>query len=307
MRQFALVALFALTTLIGTSLCPAGVLAADALQIEVQEDVQYGTGAGEPLHLDIARPIGMDAAAPGLVLIHGGGWMMGNKRSYKELIQRCAEEGYVTVSVGYRLAPKHRFPSQVEDSKCAVRWLRAHADDLGLDPDRIGAMGHSAGAHLSMMLGTMDTEDGMEGEGGWSDQSSKVQAVVSYFGPVDLAVLPEKVDDLAAGDVINITAVRRILQAAVGGPAEEHQDVLKLNSPLSYVTPGDAPTLMFQGTKDVLVPYDQAFWMAKALTDAKIPGRVELILGAPHGFVNSENERTFEMAMDFFAEHLGSK
>ncbi len=280
------------------------VVAADTANIEFQKDVQYGTGDGEPLHLDLARPLGLEEPAPGLLLIHGGGWMAGNKQMYNTLLQQCAERGYVAVAVAYRFTPKHRFPAQIEDVKCATRWMRAHADELGLDADHLGAMGHSAGAHLSMILGTMDSGDGLEGEGGWSDQSSKVQAVVSYFGPVDLAIPEEKIEQLAGREVFNVAAVRRILDAAVGKPSQERMDELRRCSPLTYVNEGDAPMLLFQGTRDVLVPYDQAFWMAGALTKAKVAGRVELIFGAGHGFSKPENQRTLQMAFEFFDEKL---
>ncbi len=279
-------------------------VAADAANIEFQKDVQYGTGGGEPLLLDIARPLGLEKPAPGLLLIHGGGWMAGNKRIYSTLLQQCAERGYVAVAVGYRFVPKHRFPAQIEDVKCATRWMRAHADELGLDGDHLGAMGHSAGAHLSMILGTMDSADGLEGDGGWADQSSKVQAVVSYFGPVDLAIPEDKIEQLAGREVFNVGAVRRILDAAVGKPSQERLEELRQCSPLTYVNEGDAPMLLFQGTKDVLVPYDQAFWMAGALTKANVPGRVELIFGAGHGFSKTENVRTLHMAFEFFDERL---
>lgn len=275
-----------------------------APEIEYKEDVEYGTGGGMPLKLDIARPLGLTEPAPGLVFIHGGGWAAGNKAIYRKFIQSCAEQGYVAVTVGYRFAPAHRFPAQVEDVKCAVRWLRAHADELGLDPERIGAMGHSAGAHLSMMLGVMDAEDGLEGEGGWADQPSKVQCVVSYFGPTDLTMDEDAVASLAAADVLNLNSIRRILENLVGGNDEEHKEMLRQASPITYVNKGDAPMLLLHGTRDVLVPYDQAFQMATALSRAGVPGRVEIILGLGHGWAGDEAKRTNDVTLDFFNQHL---
>src|SRR6476620_10344115 len=118
-----------------------------------------------------------------------------------------------------------------------------------------------------MMLGVMDKADGLEGEGGWADQSSKVQAVVAYFGPVDLL-----------GEYPPTS--QNIVKNFIGGTKEEKTAEYKRASPITYVNAGDAPMLLFQGTEDVLVPYDQAYVMAKALTSAKVPGRVELMLGA---------------------------
>jgi acetyl esterase/lipase len=259
--------------------------------IEVREEVEYGTGGGKKLTLHLARPAGAGTRSPGLVFIHGGGWAAGNKDGLKDAIRDAARRGYVAATVGYRFAPEHPFPAQVEDVKCAVRWMRAHASELQLDPNRIGAIGFSAGAHLSMMLGVMDKGDGLEGDGGWPDQSSKVQAVVSYFGPVDfLAEYPE--------------ASQRIVNAFIGGTKVEKTDAYRRASPVTYVTPNDAPMLLFQGTEDVLVPYDQAYVMARALTAVKVPGRVELLLGANHGWGGKEIERTLREGYDFFGQHL---
>jgi len=139
------------------------------------------------LKLDLASPKGLDHAVPAIVVIHGGGWMAGKRQDMTSFAKEAAAHGYVAATISYRFAPKHRFPAQIEDSKCAVRYLRAHAKELNIDPKRIGAMGVSAGAHLAMMLGAMDSADAMEGDGGNPEQPSKVQAVVSFVGPVNLA------------------------------------------------------------------------------------------------------------------------
>lgn len=268
--------------------------AATPLAIEKQTNVEYGAGGSEKLTLHLAKPKQIDKAAPAIVVIHGGGWAGGNKDMHHAQIDALAKRGYVAVSVGYRLAPKHRFPAQIEDVKCCVRWLRAHAGDLKLQPDKIGAVGFSAGAHLSMMLGVMDKEDGLEGDGGWADQSSKVQAVVSYFGPTNLV-----------GDYSPITRV--IVENWIGKKPEEDVETYKRASPITYVTRRDAPMLLFQGTNDPLVPYEQAWQMARALTRNDIPGRVELMLGAEHGWGPPEIERTWKNTEVFFDEQLRAK
>lgn len=287
---------------------PTFAFAADAAtdaDLEVREDVEYGSCNGQPLILDIARPKNAEGKLPAVLLIHGGGWQAGNKNSLRPMIREFAKHGYVAMTVGYRLAPKHRAPAQVEDCKCAVRWVRAHADELGIDPERIGAMGMSAGAHLSMLLGVMDSSDGLEGESGWGDQSSKVQCVVSYFGPTDLT--KRDLSDSPAKEDVSEEMARMILTNFVGGRPEDHADKLKAVSPITYVNKGDAPMLLFQGTKDNLVPYDQAFEMATALSKAGIPGRVEFILGARHGWGGDELKRTQEAAIEFFDEHLKNR
>jgi len=263
-------------------------------EVVAHENLQYGTGAGKPLHLDLYQPEGIDEPAPGLVFIHGGGWQGGRREDFRGLASDAARRGYVAVTITYRLVPEHLFPAAVEDCKCAVRWLRAHAEKWNLDPDRIGAIGGSAGGHLAMMLGAMDEEDGLEGEGGWAETSSRVQAVVSYVGPTDLTA-----------DYPQMS--RNIVERFIGGTKEDMPDSYRRASPITYVDADDPPMLLYQGTKDILVPYEQAFFMATALTKAGVPGRVEIIIGAGHGFQPDEMQRTIDSTFAFFDRYLAKQ
>lgn len=272
-----------------TLACPAGARAAD--EIEFRRDVVYGNVGELQLKLDLAAPKNLRAAAPALVAIHGGGWAAGRKEDFGDIIRAAAGRGYVAVSVGYRLAPQHPFPAQIEDCKCAVRWLRAHAAELKLDPRRVAAVGGSAGAHLAMLLGTMDPADGLEGDGGWTEQPSKVQAVVSYVGPTNL------IGDFPPSS-------QQILKNFLGGPEDQKRDLYRRASPVNYVDAQDAPMLLFQGTKDQLVPHDQAVQMAEALTRAGVAGRVEILLGEGHGFRPAEMQRTLSVMYEFLDQRL---
>jgi acetyl esterase/lipase len=282
------VALFAIAMLLSA----APLRAAEKAEVEITPDITYATVAGEELKFDLASPKGLDHAAPAVVVIHGGGWSGGKRQDMAPFAKKLAEHGYVAPTISYRLAPKHRFPAQVEDVKAAVRYLRAHANELHIDPNRIGAMGASAGGHLSLLLGTMDSGDGMEGDGGNAGQSSKVQAVVNFVGPVNLIM--DKYTDTQA----------QILDAFLGGPPAEKVDDCRRASPLSYINAGDAPILSFYGTDDPLIPNDQAFQIAKALDDADVPGRVEILLGASHGWPGKEMERTIDATVEFFDAQL---
>ncbi|HYE99231.1 MAG TPA: alpha/beta hydrolase [Planctomycetota bacterium] len=260
-----------------------------------EKDVEYGKGGGEPLTLNLARPKADGPPRACVLLIHGGGWAAGRKEVHDAQIRELARRGYVSATIGYRLVPKAVFPAQIEDVKCAVRFLRAHAQTYGLDPGRIGAVGYSAGAHLSMMLGVMGKDDGLEGEGGWADQPSQVQAVVAFFGPTDFV------------NVDFPDASRRIVERFLGGRREEHPEIYRKASPITYVSAGDAPMLLIQGTKDALVPHDQAFRMAEAMTAAGVPGRVDLLIGAGHGWGAPEAQRTADLTFAFLAERLRTK
>jgi acetyl esterase/lipase len=260
------------------------------IEVEFTRDIVYGQGADRALKLDLAKPKGLTRPVPAVVWIHGGAWRGGRKEEFEQLIRDSAQAGYVSVSIDYRLVPNHLFPAQVEDAKCAVRWLRAHAEQLQVDPDRIGVVGASAGAHLAMMLGAMGDDDGLEGEGGSPDTSSQVQAVVSFAGPTNLqAELPE--------------GSRKLVADFLGGTVGEKPEAAAAASPITYVDSGDPPMLLVQGTKDPLVPHAQATEMIEALTEAGVPGRVEFLIGAGHGWP-AEHERVMRATFEFLDRHL---
>ena len=264
-------------------------------EIEAKKDITYATVGDTNLQLDLYSPKGLNHPVPEVVVIHGGGWLAGQRQDMAPLTERLAEHGFVAATISYRFAPKHRFPAQIEDVKAAVRYLRANAKELHIDPNHIGATGVSAGGHLSMMLGLMDSADGMEGEGGNADQPSKVQCVVNFVGPVNH---PRET---------YTPAQTSILTAWLGGDPKQKQDVLKTASPFTYISKGDAPLLCFFGTKDPLVSHDQAMVVADALTAAEVPGRVELLVGAGHGWGGEEMERTIDATLEFFDDHLKSE
>jgi acetyl esterase/lipase len=267
--------------------------AANDPSITLETDVVYTTVNGQDLHMDIARPAQGQGPIPAIICIHGGAWRGGNKMAYRQAILGFAKQGYVAVSVQYRLAPAHRFPAQVEDVKCAVRYLRSRAKELNINPDRIGAMGASAGGHLSLMLGTTDSSAGLEGTGGYSEHSSRVQAVVNYFGPTDLA-LPYEPN------------VRPLLTNFIGGTPEEKPQEHKQASPVTHLTRDDAPILTFHGTADMVVPYEQATVLDAACRKIGVSHELVTIENGGHGFQGEENLRTISLTSAFFDKHLKS-
>ena len=260
--------------------------------VAYKTSVEYGKVGGESLKLDLAWPKESVGKRPCVVVIHGGAWRAGNRQQHTDIVFALAERGYVAATISYRFCPKHRFPAQVEDAKCAVRFLRANADAYNIDTDRFGAVGASAGAHLAMLLGVMDGKDGLEGDGGHADQSSKVQAVVSFFGPTDLA----------ADDIPTLTIP--LLFDFIGGTKIKFPEKYEQASPISYVDKGDAPMFLLQGTRDPLVPHSQAYKMIDVLTDAGVKGRTEILIGAGHGWRGKELERTLNQTYEFLDEHL---
>jgi acetyl esterase/lipase len=255
-------------------------------------DIVYTKAGGAELKLDVARPAAKEGMFPCVVVIHGGAWRAGSKNDMRGIAGEFAKRGYVAVAPQYRFCPKEAFPAQVHDVKAAVRWIKTNAQTYQVDPDRIGAVGFSAGGHLSLMLGLTSAKDGLEGEASAGAPDSRVKAVVNYFGPTDLTA-----NDFSA-------VSKGLIKDFLGGTAEEKPEAAAKASPLSFVSSDDAPVLTFQGTKDPLVPYSQAIKLADAMNKAGVAGRVEIMVGAQHGWTGAELDRTIKETFEFFDRHL---
>jgi acetyl esterase/lipase len=267
--------------------------AADPVKpVTTKYDIVY-TKAGETeLKLDLAHPPEGNGPFPAVIAIHGGAWRGGSKDTNRVLLDNLAREGYVAISPQYRFCPQEPFPAQVYDVKAAVRWLKAHAEDYHVDPNRVGAIGFSAGAHLALMLGVTGPDDGLEGQCSPEDPDTKIRAVVNFFGPTDLR----------ASDIPTVS--RGLVRDFLGGTPQEKPEAAAKASPLTFVSEGDAPVLTFHGTKDPLVPYSQATKLSDALTKAGVSGRVILLIGAGHGWQGDERNRSQRDMLEFLATHL---
>lgn len=214
-------------------------------------DVTYGNVSGVALKMDIYYPEAADEAVPAIISVHGGAWIYGDKSGGTEVtvIPELVARGYLVAAVNYRLSPEHEFPAHIEDVKCAVRHLRANAAEYGIDSSRIGAFGHSAGGHLVALLGTSDPSSGLEGSCGYSDQSSRVQAVADLSGPADLAILLSDVDFVLYIEQIFDTKAEEVF-----GTRDPNSEIISKASPITHVTNDDPPFLIVHGDEDVLVP-----------------------------------------------------
>ena len=236
-----------------------------------QPDIVTGTGGGRALHVDAAWPQTLPAQPmPAILYVHGGGWTGGSHKIMRPI--SFATHGYFVATVEYRLSGEAQWPAQIEDCKLAVRWLRANAAKYHVDPNRIGVWGESAGGHLVACLGTMGAEEGLEGEGGYPGVSSKVQAVVDFFGPVDFL-------DPAAGETRD-SALKKMF----GGWATEKPDVWKQASPLYDVQAGDPPFLIIHGDSDKRILHVQSEKLLAALQKAGVPAELVTVSNAGHGF-----------------------
>jgi acetyl esterase/lipase len=254
----------------------AGLLAATAsrgTQIAAQEnptvtyteDVVYAEDDGQPQMVNIASPPDRGTPRPAVVVIHPGGMTVGDRTWMEEEARGLAAAGYVAFSIDYRLfvaaANLNLWPAQLEDAQRAVRWVRANAETYGVDPDRLGALGYSAGGKLAAMLGTRDGQD--DTDPALAKYSSRVSCVVDLAGPIDPAIPFPTPDDNAS-------------QAALlGGTPDEVPNAYKDYSVLSHIDGHSAPFLVLHGTKDTIVPVANS----RKLVDSLHEHLVEAVYG----------------------------
>ena len=262
--------------------------------VTVYRDVAYVPGGHPRQKLDLYLPKeGEDL--PLIINIHGGAFRMGSKEDGVPVEYLAL--GYAVASINYRLSGDALWPAQIEDCKAAVRWLRANAAKYGLDPDRFAAWGASAGGHLAAMLGTSAGVKELEvGEN--LSVSSRVQAVVDYFGPTDFLQMDEH--RLPNGQVHN--GADSPESQLVGGALQENKDKVARANPITYVT-GDAPPfLICHGDSDPLVPHHQSVLLEGALRLAGVPVTFYTVKGAGHGRFN--DPEVPELTRGFLAKHL---
>jgi acetyl esterase/lipase len=264
--------------------------AAEAIVFE--KDIEYSNPDNQHLQIDLARPDG-EGPYPAVICIHGGGFRGGDRQSYDGLIKKLAKNGYVAMTVTYRLAPKYQFPAAIYDVKASVRWLRANAAKYHVDPDRIGVTGGSAGGHLAQFLGVTMGLKQFEGDGGNPDQSSRVACVVNFYGPSDFTKSYGKSVDAAV-----------VLPLFLGGNLEKERKRHIEASPLYWVTPDAAPTLCVHGTKDQYVAFEQAEWIVDRLKAADVEAELLPMVGSMHGFKGDVEEKAEAAMIAFFDKHL---
>jgi acetyl esterase/lipase len=232
---------------------------------------------------------------PLIVWIHGGGWRRGSKNNPR--VGWLPDRGYAMASISYRLSHQAVFPAQIHDCKGAIRWLRAHADKYGYDATRIGIAGGSAGGHLCALLGATGDVPELEGDiAGHQDQSSRVQAVLDYFGPADFTLFFEHIGEAEKPD--------SPLPLLLGGPLNQRQELARLASPALHVTPDDPPLLILHGTDDPLVPLVQSRHLHDRYLKAGLESTLHVIEGGRHGGLDFYTPQRQDMVTAFFDRHI---
>jgi acetyl esterase/lipase len=244
--------------------------------VTVQRDLEYGQVGGQSLTLDIYSPTKPAGKLPALVWIHGGSWSGGSKDFCP--INFMARSNVAIVSINYRLTEVAAFPAPLFDCKGAVRWLRANADKYNLDADHIGIAGVSAGGHLGLLLATTANHPELEGDvGGNTNFSSRVQCVVSFYGPTDLNRL--------VSDPLDRTNANGQVAKLIGGAVASNLDQAAAASPLTYVDKNCCPIYLLHGGADKLVPPEQSRIFYDALLKAGVPSHLTIVPNKGHGFI----------------------
>lgn len=257
---------------------------ADKNQVELRLDQPYAGNDNSKQKVDLYLPKkrNTDKPLPVVALIHGGGWVNGDRLGYAAAAIQFSRTGdYAAVTVGYRLTKEAHWPSQIYDCKAAIRWIRAHAKEYNLDPDKIAVMGSSAGGHLSSLLGTSGDVKELEGDLGPSTTfSSRVQCVVNLCGPEDFT--KALMFDKDGKPIVDDPAVSGLL----GGTYEAKHAEAVAASPVTYVTKDDPPFITFHGTADKRVAYLNAETIHAALQKAGVPSLLIPITDGGHGSVS---------------------
>jgi len=267
----------------------------DAAEVTITPDVVYGHKYGLALTFDVYRPAENSNGA-GVLFMVSGGWYSrwappdGAKRLFKPL----TDKGFTVFAVRHGSSPRFSIPEAVADVRRSVRYIRLNADRFQVDPDRLGVYGMSAGGHLSLMLGTTSDNGDPETKDPVLHVSDRVQAVVAWVAPTDLQIM--------------------VWKAPNHLPAYEKYPALNLDleaarqcSPLVYVTPDDAPTLLVAGDKDDLVPIKHSQDIHAAFQKANVASQLIVMEGAGHGFGGDHAKRAVDELVAWFEEHLASE
>lgn len=269
--------------------------------VEVTADIDYAGAGNARQRLDLYLPRSRSGSAPlpVIVFVHGGGWVGGSKAAGRLIVQPPVVTGnYAGVSIGYRLAGEARWPAQIHDCKAAIRWIRANAARHGLDPDRIGVIGTSAGGTLATLLGVSGGAEDLEGSvGPHGAASSRVTCVVNRFGRLNFLAQPES----ARASAAQAGPLAQRLALMFGGPVDEKALLARRASPVSHAASGLPPIITFHGTADSLVPFGQAEEFDATMRRAGGAHLLVPVIGGGHGYENAEERRRVRQFLD---QHL---
>ncbi len=258
---------------------PAKIEPANTIRLRVERNISFTQSGEESITADLCRP-DSDELLPIVVMIHGGGWITGDKWNVTDHAREMANAGFVVMSINYRLAPKHPYPAQLEDCRAALTWIEKHADDWKADKERLGVWGYSAGAQLAAMLALQPL-----------DSSVKPRCCVGGGTPCDLTGIPED---------------SRLLAGVFGKTRGEAPDVYRDASPITFASSNAPPCFWFHGTTDFLVPIENSRTMHRKLTELGASSELYEIPGQGH-LITFLDAKARIKAIEFLKKHLAAK
>lgn len=266
--------------------------AAEPADMVVRKDLEYHRVGDRPLRLDLYLPQHATNRLPVVLWVHGGGWNKGSK-------DRCpatwlTQHGYAVASIGYRLTDEAQWPAQIDDCRAAVRWVRSHADEYGLDGEHLAAWGGSAGGHLAALLGTLDAPKG-------ETVSSRVQAVCDWYGPSDLLTMPPNV--LSPGKT-EADLAKSNGAKLLGGVVRDRPELARQASAIYHASADDPPFLIQHGDQDSSVPLEQSRRLHETLREAGVKSTLRVLPGAGHGGKQFQSPEVQQEILQFFNRHL---
>jgi len=256
--------------------------------VVIKENIVFATTGERDLHCDVYSPPNKTEAMPAILLLHGGAWFSGDKTQLKAYAIQLARYGFVCVCSEYRLIGEAIWPAQIYDAKAAVRWMRASANDLGIDPEKICVSGNSAGGHLALVIGGSSDVVELEGQGGHAEFKSSVSAVSAIYAPAE----------------IKLEHNPTVIGALLGKDAGEKEELQA--SPSTYVNKSYPPTILVHGSKDELVPHESSWRLYHLMEENDVPAELHLYQGLPHAFdMNRDYYRQIaDMITLFFTRHV---
>ena len=263
---------------------------------EITRGIEFAKIGETTLRLDLYRPA-VKADPHLIVWVHGGAWRRGSRSSMP--LTRLMDDGYAIASIDYRLTPIAPFPAQVHDIKAAIRYLRAHSDSLGIQTRSIAIAGASAGGHLVALVGTTNGHPALEGRvGDHLDQSSAVQAVISYYGASNLSTI------LKQSTPIGLNKRVPALELLLEGQPDENIELAKLASPVEHVDQHDPPLLLIHGDQDLQMPINQSHELEGVYRAQARPVHFEVVHGGGHGGKAFHDDRRTKMVLRFLQSAL---
>ncbi|HEY9682306.1 MAG TPA: alpha/beta hydrolase [Oculatellaceae cyanobacterium] len=267
------------------------------LDVTKIENVGYVDGSKNYFQsLDLYLPK-TDKKSPLVIWIHGGAWRYGDKNEGPG--PAFAQHGLAVASLNYRLTDKEKFPAQIQDCKAAVRWLRAHADEYNLDPNKFGVFGMSAGGHLVALLGVTGDDREYDNLGGNRNVSSKVQAVCDWCGPTDLLTIVDQNEKIHGK--LKLNGPDGVLTQFLGAAPDKVADLARKASPITFVKSGEPPFLILHGDSDDVVPFAQSQELYEALKKTNNDVQLVSVKNGGHSFGSTD---TFIQTYQFFKDKL---